>query len=67
MRSIYYLFTRFYVLIFFVLLEVFALTLVYKSHKYQEVRFLEYFGCFYRNRFRLCERSEHIHSFGYQQ
>jgi rod shape-determining protein MreC len=40
MRSIYYLFPRFYVLIIFVLLEIFALTLVFKSHKYQEVRFL---------------------------
>ena len=40
MRGIYYLLSRFYVLITFVLLEIFALTLVYKSHKYQEVRFL---------------------------
>ena len=46
MRSIYYLFTRFYVLIIFVLLEVFALTFVYKSHKYQEVRFLNTSGAF---------------------
>lgn len=40
MRSIYYLFSRFYVLILFVLLEVFALTLIYNSNKYQEVKFL---------------------------
>lgn len=40
MRSIYYLLTRFYVLILFVLLEIFALTTIYKSHKYQEVKFL---------------------------
>lgn len=40
MRSIYYLLTRFYVLILFVLLEAFALTTIYKSHKYQEVKFL---------------------------
>lgn len=40
MRSIYYLFSRFHVLILFVLLEIFALTLVFKSNKYQEVRFL---------------------------
>ena len=46
MRSIYYLFTRFYVLILFVLLEIFALSLVFKSHKYQEVRFLNTSGAF---------------------
>lgn len=46
MRSIYYLFTRFYVLILFVLFEIFALTLVFKSHKYQEVRFLNTSGAF---------------------
>ncbi|MFN8260576.1 MAG: rod shape-determining protein MreC [Chitinophagales bacterium] len=46
MRSIYYLITRFYVLIIFVLLEIFALSLVYKSHKYQEVRFLNTSGNF---------------------
>lgn len=40
MRSIYYLFSRFYVLITFVLLEIFALTLVFKTHKYQEVEVL---------------------------
>ncbi|MEN9448567.1 MAG: hypothetical protein RJA25_1857 [Bacteroidota bacterium] len=44
MRGIYYLLSRFYVLITFVLLEIFALTLVYKSHKYQEVRFLNTSG-----------------------
>lgn len=46
MRSIYYLFTRFYVAILFVLLEIFALSLVFKSHKYQEVRFLNTSGNF---------------------
>lgn len=46
MRSIYYLLTRFYVLIIFVLLEIFALSLVFKSHKYQEVRFLNTSGAF---------------------
>ena len=40
MRSIYYLISRFYVLILFVLLEFFALSLIFKSHKYQEVKFL---------------------------
>ncbi|MDB5226023.1 MAG: mreC [Bacteroidota bacterium] len=40
MRSIYYLLSRFYVLILFVLLEIFALSLIFKSHKYQEVRLL---------------------------
>lgn len=40
MRGIYYLISRFYVLILFVLMEIFALTLIYKSHKYQEVKFL---------------------------
>ncbi|HUM53464.1 MAG TPA: rod shape-determining protein MreC, partial [Chitinophagales bacterium] len=40
MRSIYYLFSRFYVLILFVVLEFFALSLIFKSHKYQEVKFL---------------------------
>ncbi len=40
MRSIYFLFSRFYVLITFVLFEIFSLSLVFKSHKYQEVRFL---------------------------
>ena len=40
MRSIYYLISRFHVLILFVLLEIIALTLVFKSHKYQEVKFL---------------------------
>ena len=44
MRSIYYLITRFYVLILFVLLEAFALTLIFKSNKYQEVRFLNTSG-----------------------
>ena len=40
MRSIYYLLSRFYVLILFVVLEFFALSLIFKSHKYQEVKFL---------------------------
>lgn len=40
MRSIYYLFSRFYVLILFVLLEVFALNRIYTSQKYQEIKFL---------------------------
>ena len=40
MRSIYYLFSRFYVFIVFVILEFFALSLIFKSHKYQEVKFL---------------------------
>lgn len=44
MRGIYYLISRFYVLIIFVLLEIFALTLIFKSHKYQEVRFLNTSG-----------------------
>ncbi len=44
MRGIYYLITRFYVLILFVLLEFFALSLIYKSHKYQEVSFLNTSG-----------------------
>lgn len=44
MRSIYYLISRFYVLILFVLLEVFALSLIFKSHKYQEVSFLNTSG-----------------------
>lgn len=39
MRSLYYLVSRFYVLILFVLLEIYALTIIIKSHKYQEVRF----------------------------
>lgn len=46
MRSIYYLFSRFYIVILFVILEIFALNLVYKSHKYQEVRFLNTSGAF---------------------
>ncbi len=46
MRGIYYLITRFYVLILFVLLEFFALSLIYKSHKYQEVSFLNTSGNF---------------------
>lgn len=40
MRGIYYLLSRYYVLIIFVLLEAFALQLVYQSHKYQEVKFV---------------------------
>ncbi|HMV14039.1 MAG: rod shape-determining protein MreC [Chitinophagales bacterium] len=44
MRSIYYLFTRFYVLIFFVILEAFALSLIFKSNTYQEVKFLNTSG-----------------------
>jgi rod shape-determining protein MreC len=44
MRSIYFLLTRFYVLICFVVLEIFALSLVIKTHKYQEVRFLNTSG-----------------------
>jgi len=40
MRSIYYLFSRFYVVIIFVILEIFAISLVFQSHKYQEVKFL---------------------------
>lgn len=40
MRSIYYLFSRFYVVIIFVILEIFAISLVIQSHKYQEVKFL---------------------------
>lgn len=40
MRGIYFLITRFYVLILFVVFEIFALSLIYKSHKYQEIKFL---------------------------
>ncbi len=40
MRSIYYLFSRFYVAILFVLIEIFALSLIFKSNKYQEVKIL---------------------------
>ncbi len=40
MRSIYYLFSRFYVVIIFVILDIFAVSLVIQSHKYQEVKFL---------------------------
>lgn len=49
MRSIYYLFSRFHVLILFVLLEVFALTLVFTSNRYQEVRFLNTSNAFAGN------------------
>ena len=44
MRGIYYLLTRFYVLILFVLLEFFAISLIYHSHKYQEIKFLNTSG-----------------------
>lgn len=40
MRSIYFLLSRFHVLFLFVLMEIFALYLIYQSHKYQEVKFL---------------------------
>ncbi len=40
MRGIIYLFTRFHVLLLFLVLEIFALSLVFKSHKYQEVAML---------------------------
>ncbi|HNF49889.1 MAG TPA: rod shape-determining protein MreC [Chitinophagales bacterium] len=40
MRGIIYLFTRFHVLLLFLVLEIFALSLVFKSHKYQEVALL---------------------------
>ena len=49
MRSIYYLISRFHVLILFVLLEIFALSLVFKSHKYQEVKFLNTSNAFAGN------------------
>jgi rod shape-determining protein MreC len=39
MGSLYYLITRFYVLILFVILEAYAFSRIFKSHKYQEVRF----------------------------
>lgn len=40
MRSIYFLLSRFHVLFLFVLMEIFSLYLIYQSHKYQEVKFL---------------------------
>lgn len=40
MRSIYFLLSRFHVLFLFVLMEIFSLYLIYQSHKYQEVTFL---------------------------
>lgn len=40
MRSIYYLISRFHVFILFMLLEGFAISLIFQSHKYQEVKFL---------------------------
>lgn len=40
MRGIIYLISRFHVLLLFIVLEIFALSLIFKSHKYQEVRLL---------------------------
>ncbi len=44
MGSLYYLLTRFYVLILFVFLEFFSISIVFRSHKYQEVKFLNTTG-----------------------
>ncbi|MCB0507395.1 MAG: rod shape-determining protein MreC [Chitinophagales bacterium] len=60
MRGIYYLLTRFYVLITFVFLEIVALTLIYKTNSYQEVKFLNTSNAFAGN---ILEKFNSINSF----
>jgi len=46
MRSIYFLLSRFHVLLLFVLMESFAFYKIYQTHKYQEVKLMNTSGAF---------------------